>query len=105
MSAILEIYSNETDDFTVVEVNGEVDIYTTKDFKKQLYNIIENSNKNIKIDFKNLTYIDSSGLGILVGALKKLKKDNRELFLMNLKSNILKLFSITNLDKVFIIEE
>ena len=75
MSAILEIYSNETNDFTEVEVNGEVDIYNTKDFKKQLYDIVENSNKNIKIDLKP-TYIDSSGLGILVGALKKLK-DNR----------------------------
>ena len=86
-----------------VFVSGEIDIYTAQQFKEKLYSIVENSGRDLVIDCSGLNYIDSTGLGIFVGALKKTKLAGRSIYLENIKENIKKLFIITGLDKLFII--
>ena len=88
-----------------VVVSGEVDIYTSTKLKEKLYDIIDKNDKDLKIDCSQLKYIDSTGLGIFAGAFKKAKEFDRKIYLTGLKSNIKKLFVITGLDKLFIIEE
>jgi anti-sigma B factor antagonist len=51
-----------------------------------------------------LEYIDSTGLGILIGALKRLKQEDKDIIISNIRPNVGKLLKITGLDKVFIIE-
>lgn len=88
-----------------VYISGEVDIYTAQRFKERLYNIVENNtDKDLLIDCGELDYIDSTGLGILVGALKKARLNGRNIQLENTKDNIRKLFVITGLDRLFIIK-
>ena len=48
--------------------------------------------------------IDSTGLGAMIGVLKKLKTDNKEIYIINPKSNVKKIFTITGLDKIFKVE-
>ncbi len=103
MSSELKIVEEDKADVTTVLLNGEVDIYTSQNLKEKLYNIIETKKKELEIDCKNLTYIDSTGLGIFVGALKKSKQYGSAIKITNLKDNIKKLFIITGLDKLFII--
>ncbi|MEN8905800.1 MAG: STAS domain-containing protein [Clostridiales bacterium] len=91
-------------DFIKIELSGEVDIYNTQKFKEEFYNIIDDNIIDIKIDCTNLDYIDSTGLGVLVGVLKIVKKNKKEIYIYNLKENIKKLFTITGLEKLFIIE-
>lgn len=86
-----------------VIISGEVDIYTAQQFKEKLYSIVDNSSKDLIIDCSDLNYIDSTGLGIFVGALKKTKLAGRSIHLENIRDNIKKLFIITGLDKLFII--
>lgn len=86
-----------------VIVSGEVDIYTAGQFKEKLYHIVENSGSDLVVDCSGLNYIDSTGLGIFVGALKKAKQDGRNIHIENIRENIRKLFVITGLDKLFII--
>jgi len=86
-----------------VVLQGEIDIYTAAQFKENLYRLVENSARDIVIDCDGLDYIDSTGLGIFVGALKKARLTNRNISIENLKDNIRKLFNITGLDKLFII--
>ena len=105
MAANLNIISQVMDEFVMVEVNGEIDISTVSELKERLYHIVEQNSKDIKLDCSSLTYIDSTGLGALVGALKKVKSQDKDIYITNLKSNIKKLFLITGLDKVFKIEE
>ena len=88
-----------------VELNGEIDIYNSADLKHKLTELLEENVANLHIDCKGLEYIDSTGLGALVGVLKHVKGQKKEMHLSNVKANIAKLFRITNLDKVFIIEE
>lgn len=89
----------------IIVLQGEIDIYSAPDFKEQLYRIIDEGQQSIVLECSELSYIDSMGLGILVGALKRLKEQNRDIVVRNPKNNIRKLLRITGLDKVFIIEE
>lgn len=95
-----EVYS---ENFTKVSVRGEIDIYNARHFKEKLYNIVEKSERDIIVDLGELNYIDSTGLGIFVGALKKARLNGRNICIENTKDNIKKLFTITGLDKLFMI--
>ncbi|HEY8350729.1 MAG TPA: STAS domain-containing protein [Clostridiales bacterium] len=84
-------------------VSGEIDIYNAQQFKEKIYQAVENSKGDVSIDCSGLNYLDSTGLGVFVGALKKAKQDDRNIHIVNIKDNIKKLFVITGLDKLFII--
>ncbi len=90
--------------YWLVELEGEVDVYTAGQLKEAFKLIIKEKKENIKIDADKLEYIDSTGLGILIGALKRLKQEDKDIIISNIKPNIGKLLKITGLDKVFIIE-
>lgn len=88
-----------------VKLKGEVDIYTSNEFKENLQQISsEGEIYDIHMDFSELDYIDSTGLGILIGVLKRLKQNDKDVYIINPKNNIKKLFSITGLDKIFKME-
>jgi len=86
---------------TRVFVSGEVDIYTAQNFKEKVYSIVDKAEREIVFDCGGLDYIDSTGLGIFVGALKKARLAGKSISLENIKDNIKKLFVITGLDKLF----
>jgi len=105
MSSELNIREEHFNDHVRIYVSGEVDIYTSQRLKDNLYSIMDSAQLDLKIDCKELNYIDSTGLGIFVGTLKKAKQYGRNIYISNLKDNIKKLFVITGLDKLFIIKE
>ncbi len=87
-----------------MELTGEVDIYTAGQLKETFIKLLEEKKVNIKINAAHLEYIDSTGLGVLIGALKRLKQENKNIIIYNIKPSIKKLLNITGLDKIFIIE-
>lgn len=95
---------NEKDNSWLISVVGEIDIFNSQDFKTTLFKLIDEKEVNIRIDCENLKYIDSTGLAALIAVLKRTKEYNGEITLLKPKANLEKLFKITNLDKVFIIE-
>jgi len=105
MTSELTIREELTGGQAKVYVAGEVDIYTSRQFKDKLYNIIDSTKSDLYVDCTDLNYIDSTGLGIFVGALKKTKQYGKNIHISGLKDNIKKLFIITGLDKLFLIEE
>ena len=105
MASDLIIKEEYSGGITRVQVSGEADIYTSSKLKERLYHIVDSRKTDIKIDCGELNYIDSTGLGIFAGTLKRAKQYGNNIYLAGLKSNIRKLFTITGLDKLFIIEE
>jgi anti-sigma B factor antagonist len=105
MNSELRIDEVKVGDVMKVSLSGEVDIYTSQELKDKLYSVIDSSPSDLYIDCRELNYIDSMGLGIFVGALKKSKQNGNNIHLSGLKGNIKKLFLITGLDKLFILEE
>lgn len=103
MSFSTTVTFNQEENMWVFSPEGDMDIYTSAEFKDQALKSFEEIKADMLIDGDKLDYIDSTGLGALIGILKKVKEDNNKIYLSNIKPNIRKLFDITELDKLFII--
>ncbi|NLK21779.1 MAG: STAS domain-containing protein [Epulopiscium sp.] len=87
-----------------IKIQGEIDIYNSAQFKEKLYELLEKEKLDLHIDCEDLEYIDSTGLGSLVSVLKKVKQFDGNIHLSHLKPSVAKIFKITDLNKVFMIE-
>lgn len=87
-----------------ISVKGEIDIYNSSNIKDYLSNIIQERPCDVYIDCTELEYIDSTGLGALVAIVKKVKHYGGNMYILNTKPNVEKVFKITNLDKVFVMK-
>jgi anti-sigma B factor antagonist len=87
----------------VIELGGEVDLYTAPEFKERLVQVIEDGKKQLVVDLSKATFIDSTTLGVLVGGVKRLRTNDGQLSLVCSDRNITKIFEITGLDRVFTI--
>lgn len=96
---------NEDNSSWIIKPIGEVDIYTSPLLRKVLNDAINEKMADIIINGENLDYIDSTGLGVLIGILKEVKKNRKNVIIKSIKPNIRNLFDITGLSDVFIIEE
>jgi anti-sigma B factor antagonist len=85
----------------VIELGGEVDLYTAPEFKERLVEVIEDGKKQLVVDLSKATFIDSTTLGVLVGGVKRLRPSGGSLALVCTDQNISKIFEITGLDRVF----
>ena len=97
-----QIHDEEIDAEThVIELGGEVDLYTAPEFKERLVQVIEDGKKQLVVDLSKATFIDSTTLGVLVGGVKRLRPVGGSLSLVCTDQNITKIFEITGLDRVF----
>jgi anti-sigma B factor antagonist len=85
----------------VIELGGEVDLYTAPEFKERLLQLIESGKSRVVVDLSKATFIDSTTLGVLVGGVKRLGPNGGSLALVCSDPNIIKIFEITGLDRVF----
>ena len=87
-----------------INLEGELDVSTADKLKECLNELLNEEIADMKLNLENLDYIDSTGLGVMIGILKKLKIENKEIYIVNPKSNVRKIFNITGLDKIFKME-
>lgn len=104
MSMNIDSKLNNENGFWDVSLQGELDVSTADKLKEHLHNLADEKILDMEINLENLDYIDSTGLGAMIGVLKKLKTDNKEIYIINPKSNVKKIFTITGLDKIFKVE-
>jgi anti-sigma B factor antagonist len=95
---------NNENNFWEIHLEGELDVSSADKLKEYLHNLADEKILDMKINLENLDYIDSTGLGVMLGVLKKLKIDNKEIYILNPKNNVKKIFTITGLDKIFKME-
>lgn len=97
----LDISTQRVGQACVVSLKGEVDVYTSPRLKQEIVDAIDSGCVNLVVDLRRLDFIDSSGLGVLVGGLRRVKEKGGTLRLLCDKESILKVFRITGLDRVF----
>jgi anti-sigma B factor antagonist len=85
----------------VVDVEGEVDIYSAPQFKEVLLQGIEEGARRIIVDLAKVTFIDSTALGVLVSGAKRVRPQNGTLDIVCADDNITRIFEITGLDRIF----
>lgn len=97
----LDITTERTGTGCVIAVTGEVDVYTSPHLKREVAAALDDGCTDVIIDLGRTGFIDSSGLGVLVSALRKAKEQGGTMRLVCTEESILKIFRITGLDKVF----
>ena len=90
-------------DTHVVSVSGEVDLFTAPEFKQRMSDLIDAGRSRLVVDLTGTTFIDSSSLGVLIGAHRRLKLRGGALLVVCDNEAISKTFKITGLDGVFTI--
>lgn len=90
---------------TVLSVHGEVDVYTAPRLREKLVELVSEGKRRIVVDLEDVDFLDSTGLGVLVGGLKRLRSHDGDLILVCTQQRILKVFEITGLTKVFPIHD
>jgi anti-sigma B factor antagonist len=78
---------------------------SVRDFESSLAHAVEAGTGAVILDLTDLDYLDSTAVGILVGALHRLKSENRELVLVNPRDRIASLLHVARLDSLFAIYE
>jgi len=101
----VSITSRERGDCTVVEVAGEIDVYTASVLRERLAELIDADHTDLIIDLTGVGFLDSTGLGVLVGALKKVRGFGGRLQLVIDQEKVMKVFRITALTQVFTIHD
>ncbi|MCL3861379.1 STAS domain-containing protein [Actinotalea sp. K2] len=99
----VSVTSRAVGDRTVVEVGGEIDVYTAPVLREELSDLIDADSTDLVVDLTAVRFMDSTGLGVLVGALKKVRTLGGDLRLVIDQETILKVFRITALSQVFTI--
>src|SRR6195952_1131850 len=87
----------------VLAVRGEIDLFTAPELKQVLAEALESGRIRIVVDLTETTFLDSTALGVLIGAVKRLRSRDGVLTIVNTDANIAKTFEITGLDQIFTI--
>ena len=90
-------------DTHVVSVTGEIDLFTAPEFKQRVSAPIDDGRTHVIVDLTDTTFIDSSSLGVLIGAHRRLLRVDGQLVVVCSNDAIVKTFRITGLDGVFTI--
>ena len=100
MELTLNVYS-EAAGITVIAVGGEIDVYTAPKLREKLISLVEAGSYQLIVDMEGVDFLDSTGLGVLVGGLKRVRAHDGWIDLVCTQGRILRIFRITGLNKVF----
>jgi len=97
----MEIRDREEKGFVILDISGEIDLYNAPEIKEFINKKIEEQKYNIVINFQEISYIDSSGIGALISTLSNLKKYQGTLKITNIHDSVKKVFELTKLTSFF----
>jgi anti-sigma B factor antagonist len=101
----LSLATRTVAEHTVLEVGGEVDVYTAPRLRERLVELVDSGVRSVVVDLGGVEFLDSTGLGVLVGGLKKVRAHDGSMTLICSQDRLLKIFRITGLAKVFTIHD
>ncbi|RJL24766.1 STAS domain-containing protein [Bailinhaonella thermotolerans] len=88
------------DDHTVVGIAGEIDVFTAPRLREYLTDLIMSGGAHLVLDMAEVAFLDSAGLGVLIGTLRRLQVHDGTLAVINANHHVLKVFRTTRLDRV-----
>jgi anti-sigma B factor antagonist len=97
----LKLDHHSKDGIEIVDVEGEIDVYTAPRLRELLIELVNSRFYQLVVNMEKVEFLDSTGLGVLVGGLKRVRAHDGSLDLVCTQERILKIFRITGLTKVF----
>ena len=96
-----KVFDRRQDQWTVT-ISGEIDMYNVGLLKKELSEI---DRGDVRLECREMTYIDSTGIGTLASELSRLKNAGYHIVIAGLRPHICKIFKLTAMDSIFLLEE
>jgi anti-sigma B factor antagonist len=97
---LLRVDTSSQADTAVITADGEIDLATVNTLRSAITQAMQQGAHHLTLDLDKVSYIDSSGLGTLIGAHKRLGSSGGTLTVWCSQPRILRLLSITGLDRV-----
>ena len=101
----LKLGHHAKDGIEVIDVQGEIDMYTAPRLRELLIDLVSKGSYQLVVNLDKVGFLDSTGLGVLVGGLKRVRAHDGSLDLVCTQQRILKILKITGLTEVFAIYE
>jgi anti-sigma B factor antagonist len=101
LTVTVEFATCTNDVWPVVTVSGEVDVETSPVLEERLTSVLDRGLSSIRIDLADVTFLDSTGLSVLISGLKRCRAAGGELRLLSPRPNVRKVLEITGLTDVF----
>jgi anti-sigma B factor antagonist len=102
--AELDVHASQKDGVKVLYINGYINAHTVQDFEKSIQSVLDEQTFRILINCKELEYINSSGLGVLMGVIEEIQENDGFLYLSDMNETVFNIFDtlgFTHLFKVF----
>ncbi len=90
-----------SDRLSVIEVHGQADLHTASDLRSAISEAIDRGAVHLVVDLSEATFIDSMTLGVLLGAVKRLRPAGGTVSVVCRDPHIRRIFEITLLDRIF----
>ncbi|ALX49138.1 STAS domain-containing protein [Lentibacillus amyloliquefaciens] len=100
----LKIDISEGNGKSSVKLTGEIDAYTAPELKEKLLPLTKTEGNQIEVNLEDVHYMDSTGLGVFISALKSTNENDSKMRLIQLQDRVLRLFRITGLDELITID-
>ena len=97
----LKLGHHAQDGIEVIDVQGEIDMYTAPRLRELLIDLVSQGSYQLVVNLDKVGFLDSTGLGVLVGGLKRVRAHDGSLDLVCTQQRILKILKITGLTEVF----
>lgn len=97
----MSVSSRAVGEHTVVDVAGEVDVYSAPTLRDRLSDLLDAGQRNLVVDLSGVGFLDSTGIGVLVASQNRARDLGASLGLVCTQDRILKLFQITGLQDAF----
>lgn len=92
---------SESGPWTILHVHGEIDMSTAPSVRREVVDLVGEGVRWLVLDLTDVDFVDSTGLGVLVGALKRVRAAGGDMTLVCARENLLELFRMTRLTAVF----
>jgi len=99
----LKITTEANDGNCIVAVEGEVDIHSAPQLERAITDAINAGHPTVTVDLSLVGFIDSSGLGALITALRQSEAANSKLILLSPQGAVERVLALTGLDKMFVV--
>ncbi len=94
----MEIIEEKHEAISIFKLNGRLDSNTSQGFEKKIFDAISDGSKNMIVDFKDLDYISSAGLRVILKATKALNREEGKIMLCSMQDYVKEVFEIAGFD-------
>jgi anti-sigma B factor antagonist len=94
----MDIIEEKQGGINIFKLNGRLDSNTSQGFEKKLFQAIADGSKTMVVDFKDLDYISSAGLRVILKATKAIKREDGRIMLCSMQDYVKEVFEIAGFD-------